>query len=152
MNDWGALLTKEAQSREIIPATSADHAPAPRACRRILVVDDNVDSAQCMEMLLKIDGHEVYVAHDGRAAIDTAQMFHPQVVLLDIGLPKMDGYEVARRLREWPEMRKAVLIALTGYGRPEDHRLSEQAGFDYHLTKPVNPNKVQDIVDSLVWS
>jgi signal transduction histidine kinase len=146
------LVTKEAQSREIIPTTSADHAPAPRACRRILVVDDNVDSAQCMALLLKIDGHEVYVAHDGRAAIDTAEMFHPQVVLLDIGLPKMNGYEVARRLREWPEMQKAVLIALTGYGREEDHRLSEQAGFDYHLTKPVNPNTVQDIVDSLAPS
>jgi signal transduction histidine kinase len=146
------MLTKEAQSREIIPATSAGHAPAPRARRRILVVDDNVDSAQCMELLLKIDGHEVYVAHDGRAAIDTAQMFHPQVVLLDIGLPKMDGYEVAKRLREWPEMQKAVLIALTGYGRAEDHRMSAQAGFDYHLTKPVNPNIVQDIVDSLTPS
>jgi signal transduction histidine kinase len=144
------MLTKEAQSQGITPAISADHAPTPRACRRILVVDDNVDSAQCMALLLKIDGHEVYVAHDGRAAIDTAQTLRPQVVLLDIGLPKMDGYEVAKRLREWPEMQKTVLIALTGYGREEDHRLSEQAGFDYHLTKPVNPNTVQDIVNSLV--
>jgi CheY-like chemotaxis protein len=64
----------------------------------------------------------------------------------------MNGYEVAKRLREWPEMQKAVLIALTGYGRAEDHRLSEQAGFDYHLTRPVNPNTVQDVVDSLARS
>jgi CheY-like chemotaxis protein/nitrogen-specific signal transduction histidine kinase len=131
-------------------AVHADPVPTPKTCRRILIVDDNVDSAECLALLLKLGGHQIQTAHDGPAALDIAQMFHPQVVLLDIGLPELDGYEVARRLREWPEMQNAVLIALTGYGRAEDHRLSEQAGFDHHLTKPVDPYTVETLINSLV--
>jgi two-component system CheB/CheR fusion protein len=103
-----------------------------------------------MAVLLRLSGHEVQTAHDGPAAIEAAQIFHPRVVLLDIGLPQLDGYEVARRLREWPEMQNAVFIALTGYGRAEDQRLSKQAGFDHHLVKPVDPLAVEALVNSLV--
>lgn len=144
------LLTKASPKRKATPVSSADNAAAPGSSRRILVVDDNIDSAECMALLLRLGGHEVQLAHDGQAALDTALMFQPQVILLDLGLPKLDGYEVARRLRERPQMQKAVLIALTGYGRAEDRQLSEQAGFDHHLTKPVDPNTVEALIKSLV--
>lgn len=137
-------------ARETSLAKSVAAGSAPKTLRRILVVDDNVDSAECMALLLRQSGHEVQLAHDGLTAIEAAQTFHPQVVLLDIGLPELDGYEVARRLREHPEMGKAILIAITGYGRAEDHRLSKQAGFDHHLVKPVDPDAVEALVDSLV--
>ncbi len=145
-------LTKAALRGKTAAVAAAAPAPTPTSCRRILVVDDSVDSAACMALLFRLDGHEVQVAHDGRAALDIARMFQPQVVLLDIGLPGIDGYEVARRLREWPEMQKTILIALTGYGRAEDQRLAEQAGFDHHLTKPVDPDTVEALVNSLVLS
>jgi CheY-like chemotaxis protein/two-component sensor histidine kinase len=112
-------------------------APAGRtSSQRILVVDDNRDSAESLAMLLQVQGHEVQTAHDGLAALETARAFRPDIVLLDIGLPRMDGHEVARRLRR-EEGRQAVLVALTGYGTDEDHRRSQEAGFDYHLVKPV---------------
>lgn len=129
---------------------SADKPLTPSISRRILVIDDNIDSAECMALLLRLGGHEVQMAHDGQAALDTALTFQPQIVLLDLGLPKLDGYEVARRLRAHPQIQKAILIALTGFGRAEDHQLSEQAGFDHHLTKPVDPNTVEALIKSLV--
>jgi signal transduction histidine kinase len=109
----------------------------PVQCR-ILVVDDNVDAASTLGMLLRLDGHEVRLAHDGVAALAVAEQFAPEVVLLDIGLPKLDGYEVARRLREQPGGEDALLIAISGYGQEEDRRRAQQAGFDHHLTKPVD--------------
>jgi two-component system, chemotaxis family, CheB/CheR fusion protein len=117
------------------------HEPLPRqdALCRILVVDDNVDAADTLAMLLKFVGHDVKVVHDGAAALKVTEQFHPQVVLLDIGMPRMDGYEVARRMRQQPGMDKAILMALTGYGQDEDRRRAWEAGFDHHLTKPVSP-------------
>ncbi|MGZ8223259.1 MAG: hybrid sensor histidine kinase/response regulator [Methylobacter sp.] len=105
---------------------------------RILVVDDYADAAESLMMLLQMEGHQVETADCGMKAIELAEVFQPQVVLLDIGLPDMDGYEVARRLRALPETRDAILIALTGYGQTEDRKRSQSAGFNYHLLKPVD--------------
>jgi signal transduction histidine kinase/CheY-like chemotaxis protein len=113
--------------------------PSPKPSRRrILVVDDHVDAAESLRMLLSLEGHDVRLAHDGRAALRVAEDFSPEVVLLDIGLPRMDGYEVARRLHQRPEMEKTLLIAMTGYGQDEDRRRSQEAGFNGHLVKPVD--------------
>jgi CheY-like chemotaxis protein/two-component sensor histidine kinase len=116
---------------------------------RVLVVDDNLDSAETLALLLTFAGHDVRTAHEGETALQEAGSFHPQVVVLDIGLPKMNGYEVARRLRQQPEMSKACLIALTGYGQDEDRQRSKEAGFDHHLVKPVDPDKLQSLISSL---
>lgn len=121
-------------------------APAPAALRRILVVDDNHDSADSMAALLRLWGHEVEVAHDGPSALTAAAALRPSLAFLDIGLPGMDGYELARRLREQPNTGDLTLIALTGLGREEDRRRALEAGFDRHLTKPVNPETLQTIV------
>jgi PAS domain S-box-containing protein len=108
------------------------------AGKRVLVVDDNRDAASSLADLLELQGHEVCVAFDGSEALVMARQQRPQVVLLDIGLPGIDGYEVARRMRDVPGLRDAVLVALTGYGHEEDRRRSREAGFDRHLVKPVN--------------
>jgi CheY-like chemotaxis protein len=114
--------------------------------RRVLVVDDNVDSAQSLEMLLSLEGHEVRVAHEGNGALEAAAQFRPEVVVLDIGLPGMSGYDVARHLRGRRESAHALLIALTGYGRPEDAVRIKAAGFDHHLVKPALPEQLKTLV------
>jgi PAS domain S-box-containing protein len=116
------------------------------ARRRIVVVDDNVDAAESLALLLQYDGHEVQVAHDGHAALDVARGFHPDVVLLDIGLPGMNGYDVARRLRVDPEVPALTLVALTGFGQDEDRRRTTAAGFDHHLTKPVEYDALAELI------
>lgn len=116
--------------------------------RRILVVDDNIDSAESLALLLESDGNELRVAHDGETALIVAQAFLPDIVLLDIGLPGLSGYEVAEQLRAMPEMQHAVLIALTGYGRPDDQRRALEAGFDYHLVKPVDIEQLEKLIES----
>src|SRR5262249_46085241 len=103
---------------------------------RILVVDDNINAADSLATLLELAGHEVRVAYEGEAARLVAEAFKPQVVLLDIGMPGMDGLEVGRLLREKPQTRSALLVAITGWGAPEDLRRSKEAGFDHHLVKP----------------
>ncbi|MBV9490972.1 MAG: response regulator [Verrucomicrobia bacterium] len=113
-------------------------APEP-SLLRVLVVDDNVDAADTLAMLVELAGYEVRVAYDGPAALTVAEYFRPQVVLLDLHLPTLDGYEVARQLRGRPETRAAVLAAVTGWGQAEDLRRSKQAGFDRHFVKPVEP-------------
>jgi PAS domain S-box-containing protein len=118
-------------------------------CCRILVVDDNMDSAESMATLLRLDGHEVRVVYDGLAAVESALAFRPQVVLLDIGLPGLDGYEVARRLRLSNETKDIFLIALTGYGRTEDRVRALTSGFNYHITKPVDPRELDMIIKKL---
>ena len=107
-----------------------------RSAHRIMVVDDNVDAAESLAMMLELDGHSVIRAHDGRTAIALASNECPSVMLLDIGLPDIDGYELARRLRALPEADAALLIAVTGYGQAEDRRRAEDAGFDRYLIKP----------------
>jgi signal transduction histidine kinase/ActR/RegA family two-component response regulator len=120
-------------------------APARRACR-VLVVDDNRDSADSLALLLRLGGHAVQVAYDGRAALEAALAAPPEVVFLDIGLPGMDGHEVGRRLRAQAGMSGAMLVAISGFGQEEDHARSREAGFDHHLVKPVEPEAVQALL------
>jgi signal transduction histidine kinase/ActR/RegA family two-component response regulator len=112
--------------------------PVPQIARRVLVVDDNEDSAETMALLLQSLGAEVRTANDGLTALEALRQHAPSVVILDIGMPRMDGYEVARRARQTPEGRAAMLIALTGWGQEEDRRRTQEAGFDHHLVKPVD--------------
>jgi CheY-like chemotaxis protein len=116
---------------------------------RILVVDDNHDTAESMARLLQIAGNTVRMAHDGEAAVEAASEFLPQVVLLDIGLPKMDGYEAARRIRSAPSGESIVLIAVTGWGHEADVRKALEAGFDRHMVKPVDPRNLTTLLSSL---
>src|SRR5262249_4644033 len=118
--------------------TPAASAPSSTGGRRVLIVDDNVDSAESMAVLLRLYGHDVRLAHDGEAALEEARAFRPDVMFLDLSLPKMDGYEVARRLRLEPAMSGVTLVAMTGYGQEEERRRTQEAGFNLHLVKPVN--------------
>ena len=111
--------------------------PAPATSHRILVVDDNWDSATSLAMLLKLAGNETHTAYDGLEAVEAATTFRPDVVLLDLGLPKLSGYEVARKIREQPWGKEMVLVAVTGWGQDEDRQKSKAAGFDGHVLKPV---------------
>src|SRR5215469_13292162 len=117
--------------------------------RRLLVVDDNRDAAESMSMLLELWGHDVAYAYDGPSALETAEQWHPEAVFLDIGLPGMDGYEVAEKLRELPNAKGAVLVAITGYGQEDDRLRSLRAGIDHQLVKPVAPDALRSLIDSL---
>ena len=134
---------------DVDPTTFVDDVAGPAGPvvpRRILVVEDNADVAETTTMLLTLSGHEVLCAKDGLQALQFAADFGPEVVLLDIGLPLMDGYEVARRLRQMPETRDALLIALTGYGQQGDRQRGKEAGFDGHLLKPVDPRALGEMI------
>jgi PAS domain S-box-containing protein len=128
-----------------LPAAPAP-APAPAARRRVLVVDDNLDSAATLTRLLQALDHEVRVAHDGGEGMQLARDAVPDVILLDIGLPGLDGYEVARRLRGDRHFDRSLLVAVTGYGSPEDRRLSQEAGFNAHLVKPVDLGELKQVL------
>jgi two-component system, chemotaxis family, CheB/CheR fusion protein len=137
------------------PGTAPERSPnsgrsaeGPTATHRILVVDDNVDAAESSAAVLRLDGHEVHVACDGPAALQSAEDFPPDVVLLDIGLPGMDGYEVAQRLRTMPALADAVLIALSGYGGEQHAERCRRAGFDCHLVKPANLEQLDALIES----
>jgi CheY-like chemotaxis protein len=120
--------------------------------RRIVIVDDNRDSADSLATLLQITGNETYLAHDGIEAIELIEKHRPEVVLLDIGLPKLNGHEVCRRVRKQPWGKHIVMIALTGWGQDEDRRKSEEAGFNGHLVKPVDYDKLLKLLSSLTNS
>jgi signal transduction histidine kinase len=135
-------------SREVRPTPGGPDAPARRPSR-VLVVDDSVDSAESMALLLELAGHDTRMAHTGPAALDEAGAFEPDVVLLDIGLPGMDGYEVARTLRASTARRTPRIVALTGYGRPEDRARAMAAGCHHHMTKPVDFVELEALVRSL---
>jgi CheY-like chemotaxis protein len=119
------------------------------ARHRVLVVDDNVDAAQSLGMLLKLSGHDVSVAHNGHDGLQQASEFRPELVLLDIGMPVMDGYEVCRRLRQDPRTQGALVIALTGWGLEEDRQRSLDEGFDQHLVKPVELQTLVKLLEEL---
>jgi CheY-like chemotaxis protein len=114
----------------------------------VLVVDDNVDAADSLGLLLRLSGQETRMAYDGPTALLVAEAFRPQLVLLDIGMPGMDGYEVARRLRGLPVLEGVVLVAVTGWGQEEDRLRSRAAGFDDHLVKPADPVALQHLLAS----
>jgi CheY-like chemotaxis protein len=118
---------------------------SPAAGSRILVVDDSVDSAETLGELLKIWGHDVRLAHDGPGAVTAAREYKPEVVLLDIGLPGMDGFAVATELRK-QNLAGRMLVALTGYGEQQDKDRAQKAGFDHHLTKPIDPDTLQKLL------
>jgi CheY-like chemotaxis protein len=124
--------------------TGQDHASST-ACRRILVVDDNKDSAISLAMMLRIMGNETLTAHDGLEALDLAAVFKPHVVLLDIGMPKLNGYDTARRIRGQTWGKGMVLVTVTGWGQDEDKRQALEAGFDHHLVKPVDPAALEKL-------
>jgi len=124
--------------------------PGAKRRRRILVVDDNVDAAESIALILRLSGYEAACVFDGPAALDAANDYPPDVFVLDIGLPGMTGYELARKLRQQPRFRKTPIVAVTGYGQYDDRQKSRQAGFDYHLTKPVNPDVLQVLLTQSV--
>lgn len=120
----------------------------PVARRRVLVVDDHEDAARMLQLLLQYEGHETRVAHDGSAALKAAEEFRPEFVFLDIGIPGMNGYEIARQLKRAANRRKLFLVAVTGWGQPSDFEQSREAGFDLHLVKPVDSNSVKRLLDN----
>ena len=134
-----------AAANEPGPDNAGAHGGA-RGARRVLVVDDNRDGAESLAMMLRLWGHEVSVAYDGLAGLELAKADPPAVIVLDIGLPGLDGYEAARRLRAEPATADALLIALTGYGQEEDRRRARAAGFDHHLVKPVDHGALQAVL------
>lgn len=132
------------------PAVGRDAAtPAAGAPLDILVVDDNRDSAETLAMLMRIRGHTVKTAHDGPETLRLLASFRPQLILLDLGLPGMSGYEVARRVRESTSLRGVTLTALTGWGQDEDRRRTREAGFDHHMVKPADPDELERIIDAV---
>ncbi len=140
-----ALAATPAQAVVAVPGPHT-----PSASKRLLVVDDNVDAAESVAILLRLWGHEVRLAHSGPQALEAAETYRPDLVLLDIGLPGMSGYDVARRLRAQPAFQQTVLAALTGYGQEADRRTAFDAGFDLHLTKPVDLNELERLVAGAV--
>jgi CheY-like chemotaxis protein len=128
------------------PAAAGEAAGGREALARVLVVDDNADAADSLARLLSMDGYEVRVANGGIEALHEAEAFRPDVMLLDIGLPMMNGYDVARRIRREPWGAAVRLVALTGWGQEEDRRRSREAGFDDHVVKPVDPNSLRSLL------
>jgi CheY-like chemotaxis protein len=124
--------------------------PGPVSGCKVLVVDDNVDSAQSMSLLLGLEGYAVECAYDGEEALQRAESFGPEVVLLDLGLPRISGYEVATRLRAASDAagQHLLLVAVSGYGRDQDRKAAREAGFDMHLTKPADPDEVLRVLAS----
>jgi PAS domain S-box-containing protein len=141
-------LPREAAGQAFAAApapAAAQAAQTPRQGKRVLVVDDNQDAAITLAELIRMMDSEAEVAHDGASAVAAVSRFQPDIVLLDIGLPDINGYEVARRIRALPGLAQPRLIALTGWGQEQDKRMAEQAGFDEHWTKPVDPMRLQEL-------
>ena len=135
--------------RELPPVSPSARQPqSPAKKRRVLVIEDNFDSARTLEMLLKVTGYEVKVAHTGPDGVQAAHDWKPQCVICDIGLPGMDGYAVARHLRQHPSTGRMRLIALTGYGQARDAANARAAGFDEWLVKPADPEKLFDTLEA----
>jgi CheY-like chemotaxis protein len=136
----------------VAESAATEKTEAASMVRRIMVVDDNADAADSLKVLLGIWGHDVKTAHDGVAALQLARKFDPELVFLDIGLPQMNGYEVAHRLRQEAGLTRAIFIALSGYGTQRDRRRSKEAGFALHLVKPVDPESLPEVIASVLPS
>jgi CheY-like chemotaxis protein/anti-sigma regulatory factor (Ser/Thr protein kinase) len=135
----------EAEGRE----EPARENPAAIAERNVLIVDDNVDAAESLAEFLKVCGHNVHIAHDGACAIDEAARLRPDVVILDIGLPTMNGYQVAQLLRSKVGLTSSLLVAVTGYAQERDRASAQAAGFDHHFAKPLDVNKLAAILNNV---
>ena len=118
--------------------------------RRIVVADDNIDCAESTAVILRMEGHTVHVAYDGEHTVELVASVRPEVVLLDIGLPKLNGYDAARRIRAMDDMKDVLLVAITGWGQQKDRQLAQEAGFDRHLVKPVDPDVLIQLVAQYV--
>ncbi|HEX4885383.1 MAG TPA: ATP-binding protein [Casimicrobiaceae bacterium] len=149
----GSTFTLQLPRVEALPQMHAVDAGQPAApatrTRRILLADDNVDFASSLAIMLRGLGHEVVVAHDGAHALETAKAFRPDVAFLDIGLPKLHGYALARKLREDPQTRDAFLVAVTGWGQERDRELARDAGFDRHFVKPVGVEQIVEVLSTV---
>ena len=126
-----------------VPSGGATLAP-----RRVLVADDNLDASETLALLLRFDGYEVHVAHDGLEAIELFERLQPDVAILDIGMPGLSGHEVAQRIRAHNTGRPVTLIALTGWGQKADKERAAESGFDFHFTKPVEPTQLSEVIKS----
>ncbi len=135
------------ESVTIEPVVKPLPAPAePRVSRRVLVVDDNTDNAELLKILLEEEGHETFMAHDGVEGLAAAERLRPDVVLMDLGLPRIDGFDACRRIREQPWGKRILMIAITGWGQDVDRRKSQEAGFDHHLVKPVEASDISALM------
>jgi CheY-like chemotaxis protein len=119
-------------------------ATGPRG--KVMVIDDNRDAADTLSLVLRMSGHEVFVGHSGKDALELGPREHPDAVILDIGMPDMTGYEAARRIRREDWGRQVLLVAVTGWGQEDDKEKARAAGFDRHLTKPIDPNQLEDVL------
>jgi PAS domain S-box-containing protein len=137
--DPAAAATRDRDGRDM----------SPRSTKRVLVADDNRDAADSLAMVLRLAGHEVHAVHDGQEAVDAVAWFRPDLVLLDLGMPRLNGFDAARRIREQPWGAKTVLAAITGWGQEDDRRRSKEAGFDSHLVKPVDPAALEKLLDGV---
>jgi CheY-like chemotaxis protein/anti-sigma regulatory factor (Ser/Thr protein kinase) len=134
---------------ETVSAALPDGSSPPLIRRRVLVVDDNVDAAEALARILRLQDQEVCVAHDGHAALEIAGVMKPDIVLLDLDLPKLSGIEVGRRLRAGAPIRPLLLVATTGFGQEEDRRRTAEAGFDHHLVKPIDAQVLRSLLASV---
>jgi CheY-like chemotaxis protein len=141
-----AVTAPEITADTVAGQNRSGNGKAPFRPRRVLVVDDNADVAKSLESVLVSAGHEVRVANDGARALDLAEEYRPEAVVLDIGMPDMNGYEVCRRIRERPWADETLMVACTGWGRPSDRMEARAAGFDHHLVKPADPEKLLDLI------
>jgi CheY-like chemotaxis protein len=141
------LPLAHAQPLDRSPESQKEESP-PIPSGKVLVVDDNRDAADSLGILLRCLGIEVHVAHDAPSALEAMRIFSPAIVLLDLGMPGMDGYELARRIRQQRKFKDVLLIALTGWGQPEDRRRTMEAGIDHHLVKPVEIDALQSLLAS----
>ena len=135
---------KDRQQQAVLPLTSRG--------MRILIADDNVDAASTLAILLELLGNKVKQVNDGAAAVEAAASFRPQVALIDIGMPKLNGYQVCRQIRQQEGGMAMVIIAVTGWGQPEDRRKSADAGFNHHLVKPVDPSELTQLLAKIAGS
>jgi len=144
----GSVVGRSDSGRGVEAGSAADDRAAAVCPKRLLVVEDNHDVALMLSEVLQIYGYATRVAYDGVSALELAKSFRPDVALVDIGLPSMDGYQLARRLRQLPELRATRLFAVTGYGQLADRVRSAQAGFDRHLVKPVDLEELRRLIDA----
>jgi CheY-like chemotaxis protein len=146
-SEFEIVLPLLAEDARVVQSMAPPKAEAPSSARRVLVVEDNPDAQEALTCLLQLWGHDVRVADDGAAGIEAAINWRPEIALVDLGLPRVDGYEVARQVRAALGLASPLLIALTGYGAPEQRSQALAAGFDLHIVKPVEPERLAALLD-----